>query len=71
MTLVIHEGLHDNWKIFRGTIPTKDDENLKYDREDRFKEIIRVEYQTCDEQFTLALRKHLVFEQEKYLDILT
>ena len=49
-----------------GTIPTKDDENLKYDREDRFKEIIRVEYQTYEEQFTLALRKHLVFEQEKY-----
>ena len=55
-----------------GTIPTKDDENLKYDREDRFKEIRRVEFlnQTCEEQFTLALRKHLVFEQEKYLDIL-
>ena len=55
-----------------GTIPTKDDENLKYDREDRFKEIRKVEFlnQTCEEQFTLALRKHLVFEQEKYLDIL-
>ena len=60
-------------RYLRGTIPTKDEENLKYDREHRFKEIRRVEYinQTCEEQFTLALRKRLVFEQEKYLDILT
>ena len=26
------------------TIPIRDDENLNYDREDRFKEIRRVEY---------------------------